>query len=188
MAAPRVPRRLERHHLPYIVHRRIWAQWITFAYAPLLFALSGFLIIAVTALEMPIGLRLFLFPAALFFPFAAMIALDRSFRYRVVIDHDSVTIRGLIFTRRFAWGEISGFQPRHNFRLPGYFASFTVDGSNHPRRHWSSLWFGFYDIPPLMQFGGKQLTSLLRHAQRRAAAGWPKRTGRGAGKDAMATE
>lgn len=175
MATPKFPRRLELRHLPYIVHRRIWAQWLTFAYAPLLVALSGFLIIAVTSLEMRLLLRLFLAPAAVLFLFAAMIALDRSFRYRVIIDHDSVTISGLLFVRRFTWGEITGFRPRHNFRLPGYFASWSVDGSNHPRRHWSSLWFGFYEVPPLMAYGGKELTRLLRHAQRRASAGWPEK-------------
>jgi hypothetical protein len=42
-----------------------------------------------------------------------------------------------------------------------------------PRRHWSSLWFGFYEVPPLMTYGGKELTRFLRHAKRRADAGWP---------------
>ena len=191
----RRPRLLKASHLPYTVRRRWWASAITAAIVPALALLAFgmvymllffepvppgfgrprnewlFALLSSEGLKLILG-RLAIVALALFAAIGTLLGIDRSFGYRVIIERDCIVTHGVLFRRRFAWGEMTGFQARSNYRLPGYYASFKVDGSNHPRRHWSSLWFGLYDIPPLMQFGGKELTALLRHAKRRAEAGW----------------
>jgi hypothetical protein len=172
----RRPRLLKASHLPYVVCRRGWAVALTAILAASLFALACSLIwlmwLGVTkALDWQVFIAVG--PLAVIALIGSVIGLDRSFSYKVVIERDGIIIDGLLLRYAFRWQEITSFDARHNHRLPGYYASFKVDGSNHPRLHWSSLWFGFYDIPPLMQFGGKELTALLRHAKRRAEAGWP---------------
>lgn len=168
-----IPRRLELRHLPLTIHRRRWAQVITLILAVTLCVLP--FVMVTTTLETkakPITLLIDLALSSVFL-LAAVIGLDRSLGYRLILDRDSFSTKGLLFTRSFHWDEVTEILARSNYRLPGYYASWTVDGSRHPRRHWSSLWFGFYEVPPLMQIGGKELTRLLRHAKRRADAGWP---------------
>lgn len=192
----RRPHQLKASHLPYVVRRRRWASAITAAIVPVLAMLAFgmiymllffepvppgfgrprnewlFALLSSEVLKLMLG-RLAMLALASIAAIGMLLGIDRSFGYRVIIERDGIVTHGVLFRRRFAWNEISGFDARHNYRLPGYYASFKVDGSNHPRRHWSSLWFGWYDIPPLMQFGGKELTALLRHAKRRAEASWP---------------
>ncbi len=192
----RRPRLLKPSHLPYVVHRRWWASAITLAVVPVLATLAcgiiymllffdpvppgfghprnewPFALLSIKGFKLILG-RLAMVVFAVIAAIGSLIGIDRSLGYRVIIDANGIIIHGVLFQRRFAWREITGFDARTNYRLPGYHASFKVDGSHHPRRHWSSLWFGYYDIPPLMQFGGKELTALLRHAKRRADAGWP---------------
>jgi hypothetical protein len=168
-----IPRRLELRHLPLTIHRRVWAQVITLLLVGPISTLPAILVFAgIETRANPLALLLILLCSAVFL-LAAVIGLDRSIGYRLIIDADGFTTRGLLFTRHFSWTEVLEFSARPNYRLPGYYASWSVDGSNHSRRHWSSLWFGFYEVPPLMQLGGKELTRLLRHAKRRADAGWP---------------
>lgn len=191
----RRPRLLKVSHLPYTVRRRWWASMITAAIVPTLAMLAVgmiyilafmepvppgfgrprnewlFALLSSEGLKLLLG-RLAMATLAFIAAIGTLLGIDRSFGYRVIIERDGIITHGLLFRRRFAWSEITEFAARTNYRLPGYYASFKVDGSNHPRRHWSSLWFGWYDIPPLMQFGGKELTALLRHAKRRAEAGW----------------
>jgi hypothetical protein len=168
-----IPRRLELRHLPLTIHRRIWAQIITLllvgplALLPIVMLKAG-----IETGANPLTFLIVLACASLFL-LASIIGLDRSLGYRLILDTDGFTTKGLLFSRSFRWSEITDIVARPNYRLPGYYASWSVDGSNHPRRHWSSLWFGFYEVPPLMQIGGKELTRLLRHAKRRADAGWP---------------
>jgi hypothetical protein len=167
-----VPRRLEQRHLPYVIHRRIWAQCITLLLVPVLATLPAFLTMGAIKADANFLAMLIVLLCSSVLLLGAIIALDRSIGYRLIIDADGFTTKGVLFTRHFMWGEISDIVARSNYRLPGYYASWTVDGSRHPRRHWSSLWFGFYEVPPLMQIGGKDLTRLLRHAKRRADSGW----------------
>ena len=176
-----IPRRLQLRHLPLTIHRRVWAQIITLLLVGPIGTLPAILVFAgIETRANPIALLLILLCSAVFL-LAAVIGLDRSIGYRLMIDADGFTTQGLLFTRQFRWNEVREFSARPNYRLPGYYASWTVDGSHHPRRHWSSLWFGYYEVPPLMQIGGKELTRLLRHAKRRADSGWaeaPPRTRR----------
>lgn len=173
MSVRRAPRRLERRHLPFMVRRRWWASLITLLLSPVLLGLGGLMLYFAwsTASTLPGALGASLCGGV--FLLGSVIGLDRSFPFWLSIEADGFTVRGLIFTRHFRWSEVTEFIPRSNYRLPGYYASWSVDGSNHPRRHWSSLWFGFYEVPPVMEYGGKELTRLLRHAKRRADAGWP---------------
>lgn len=173
MAAGRAPRRLERRHLPYMVRRRWWASLITLLLSPLLLGLGGLMLFFSWTVEGSVIGTLGGSLCAAIFILGSVIGFDRSFPYYLRIEADGFLVRGLLFTRRFRWDEVKQFIHRSNYRLPGYYASWSVDGSNHPRRHWSSLWFGFYEVPPLMEYGGKELTRLLRHAKRRADAGWP---------------
>lgn len=173
MAARRAPRRLERRHLPFVVRRRWWASLITLLLSPVLMGLGGLMLwFGWSAEGSLVGALVASLCGGGVLP-GSLIGLDRSFPYYLRIEIDGFTVRGLLFTRHFRWSEVTEFLPRSNYRLPGDYASWSVDGSNHPRRHWSSLWFGFYEVPPLMAFGGKELTRLLRHAKRRADAGWP---------------
>ena len=176
-----IPRRLELRHLPLTIHRRPWAQVITLILAIALCVLPFVMLTAALAAETkPVTLLIVLALSAVFL-LAAVIGIDRSLGYRLILDRDSFTIKGLLFTRSFRWNEVTEIRARSNYRLPGYYASWSVDGSHHPCRHWSSLWFGYYEVPPLMQIGGKELTRLLRHAKRRADSGWaaaPPRTRR----------
>ena len=192
----RRPRQLKASYLPYVVRRRWWASLIAAAMVPVLAMLAVamiymllffepvspnfgrprnewlFALLSSEGMKLMLG-RLAMLALASIATIGTLLGIDRSFGYRVIIERDGIVTNGVLFRRRFAWSEITGFDARSNYRLPGYYASFKVDGLNHPRRHWSSLWFGWYDIPPLMEFGGKELTALLRHAKRRAEAGWP---------------
>ena len=168
-----IPRRVELGHLPLTIHRRTWAKIITLLLVGPIAAMPAAMVIAASKIHAnPLTFLIVLLSSSVFL-LAAVIGLDRSIGYRLIIDADGFTTTGLLFTRQFSWTELQEFSARPNHRLPGYYASWTVDGSRHPRRHWSSLWFGFYEVPPLMQIGGKELTRLLRHAKRRADAGWP---------------
>ena len=173
MVARRGPRRLERRNLPFVVHRRRWAQCVTLLVCAALLPLPAIMVAAAMKAEPDATMLLFVSLLSALFLLATVIGIDRSIGYRLIVDSDGFTTKGLLFTRHFQWGEVTGFVARPNFRLPGYYASWSVDGTNHPRRHWSSLWFGFYEVPPLMEYGGKELTRLLRHAKRRASAAWP---------------
>jgi hypothetical protein len=106
------------------------------------------------------------------FLMASFLAFDRSLGYKVVIHANGLMIQGMLFSRLILWDEIIAIKAQPNYRFPGYYASVTVDGSRNPRRHWSSLWFGFYDIASHMQLGGEELARLFRHAKRRAESGW----------------
>lgn len=172
MAARQAPRRLDRRHLPFVVHRRGWAQGVTLIVCAALLVLPALMITAAFKTGPDPVALLFVSLLSALFLLATVIGIDRSIGYRLILDADGFTTKGLLFTRQFRWEEVTGFVARANFRLPGYYASWSVDGSNHPRHHWSSLWFGFYEVPPLMAYGGKELTRLLRHAKRRASAGW----------------
>ena len=167
-----IPRRLELRHLPLTIHRRRWAQIITLALVGPLCVLPFVMIRAVIDTHAEPITFLIVISCSAFFLLAAIIGLDRSIGYCLTLDADGFTTKGLMFTRHFRWDEVNDIVARSNYRLPGYYASWAVDGSHHPRRHWSSLWFGFYEVPPLMQIGGKELTRLLRHAKRRADSGW----------------
>lgn len=168
-----LPRRLERRHLPFVIHRRWWASLITLLLAPMLLGLGGLMIhFSMAAANSVPGILAGLLCGSVFI-LGSVICVDRSFPYVIVLEAEGFHVRGLLFTRHFRWDEVTKILYRPNYRLPGYYASWSVDGSNNPRRHWSSLWFGFYELPPLMAYGGKELTRFLRHAKRRADAGWP---------------
>lgn len=173
MSRKPLPRRLERRHLPLAIHRRQWAQVSTLILCAALLLLPAVMLKVTMEIESDLSMIVIVTLLSAFFLLATVIGVDRSIGYRLILDAEGFTVRGLLFTRQFRWNEVTEFSARLNYRLPGYYASWSVDGSNMPRRHWSSLWFGFYEVPPLMAYGGKELTRLLRHAKRRADAGWP---------------
>jgi hypothetical protein len=104
------------------------------------------------------------------FLLACILLLDRGFYYHVTLALNGIEIKGLLLHRLIRWDEITKIEAKPNFRLPGYYAAIYVDGSNLPIRHWSSLWFGYYDIAPFMEFGGKDLVTLLRQGKRMGQA------------------
>lgn len=173
MSRKPLPRRLERRHLPLTIHRRTWAQAMTLIVCAALLLLPAVMLKVTMEVESDPFMVLIVALLSAIFLLATVIGIDRSIGYRLILDTEGFTARGLLFTRQFRWTEVTEISARPNYRLPGYFASWSVDGSNMPRRHWSSLWFGFYEVPPLMTYGGKELTRFLRHAKRRADAGWP---------------
>ncbi|MBX9729365.1 MAG: PH domain-containing protein [Sphingopyxis sp.] len=182
MASRSRPVRLEASDLPYVIQRPIWAACVAFAIG-LLFAASAFGILWLLADGLAAGLHwyqlLFSIVVMAFFGMAAVIGFDRSFGFQLTLDIEGVRISGLFTQRLLTWQEITGIRFRRgrwygsvDVYIVGHIA-IQVDGSNNPRRHWSSLWFGYYDIPRLMDLRAKELTALLSHAKRRADAGWP---------------
>jgi hypothetical protein len=176
------PDRLEASDLPYVIQRPTWAACLAFAFA-LLLAAGVFGILWLLADGLTAGLHwyplLFGIVVMAFFGIAAVIGIDRSFGYHLAIDVEGLCITGLLTRRLLTWQEITDIRFRRgrwlasvDVYMVGHVA-IHVDGSNNPRRHWSSLWFGYYDIPRLMDLRAKELTALLSHAKRRADAGWP---------------
>jgi Bacterial PH domain len=187
---PRRYIKLTPKKLPYVVQRKGWTTILTLMVLPLVCALTaGFLYLLFnidqfhpffggpglnpkgpfqylpSGLNAVIGLLvLIIMPTLLLF--TCILLLDRGFRYRVILNFDGLEVRGLIFRRMIRWDEIVSIEARPNFRLPGYYAAIYVDGSNLPKRHWSNLWFGGYDMAPYMEFGGKDLVTLLRQGKR----------------------
>jgi hypothetical protein len=184
-----IPRRLELRHLPYTIARPFWAKCITFSFAMVFAAgCAGLLWLLADGLAATLLWYQLIFYglATALSALIAALGIDRSFGFRVIIDEDGIAIRGLLMQRRLTWLEIRDI----SFKRGRWFGSIDVymvghigihvDGSNNPRRHWSSLWFGYYDIPRLMEVPVKELTRLLRHAKRRADAGWTAPTSRAA--------
>jgi hypothetical protein len=182
MSRQPLPRRLERRHLPFVIQRPTWAVCVAFAVG-LLFAAGAFAILWLLVDGLAAGLHwyqlLFFILVVTCFGLAAVIGVDRSFGYHLAIDVEGLRIDGLLTQRLLTWQEITDIRFRRgrwlasvDVYMVGHIA-IHVDGSNNPRRHWSSLWFGYYDIPRLMDPRAKELTRFLRHAKRRADAGWP---------------
>lgn len=176
------PRRLETSDLPFLIGRPTWAACLTFAVG-LLLAAGAFAILWLLTDGLAADLHwyqlLFYTVAVTLFGMGAVIGFDRSFGFQLTLDTEGVRISGLFTQRLLTWQEITDIRFRRgrwygsvDVYKVGHIAIY-VDGSNNPRRHWSSLWFGYYDIPRLMKLSAKELTALLRHAKRRADAGWP---------------
>jgi hypothetical protein len=187
---PRRYVKLTPKKLPYVVQRTWWAKLVTTLVLPIVMLLSaGFLYLLFNIDQfhpffggpglnpkgpfqyLPSGLNaviglLVLITLPTLLLFTCVLLLDSGFRYRAILNLDGVEVRGLIFRHKIRWDEIVSIEARPNFRLPGYYAAIYVDGSNLPRRHWSSLWIGYYGIAPFMEFGGKDLVTLLRQGKR----------------------
>ena len=101
-----IPRRLQLRHLPLTIHRRVWAQIITLLLVGPIGTLPAMLVFAgIETRANPIALLLILLCSAVFL-LAAVIGLDRSIGYRLMIDADGFTTQGLLFTRQFRWNEV----------------------------------------------------------------------------------
>jgi hypothetical protein len=181
--------------LPIVVHRRRWAAAIAMLLVPVVLALAALLayagvgampeFIAEGAKKGAVDLGWSLIGAAawiMMIPLcliASFLGIDRSFEYHLAIERDGLRLKGELTDRLLVWKEISEIRLKPRVFIPALdiyqvaHIAIYVDGTIHPRRHWSSLWFGYYDIPPLMECDSKELTALLRHAKRRADLGWP---------------
>jgi hypothetical protein len=188
-------RRIKNKDFPIAVHRRLWAAAVAALIVPILLALAGLSAVsgvlaipeyvadginvgATGTIRSLIGTAAWVLMCPLCL-IAAFLGIDRSFGYRIAIERDGLRLDGVLTDRLLLWQEIRDIRLKPRVFLPIFdtyqvaHVAIYVDGSNHPRRHWSSLWFGYYDIPPLMDYGAKELTALLRHAKRRADLSWP---------------
>ena len=195
MSRIRTPR-LDGEKLPFVVKRKRWAEALAALLVPFLLALAAGSAVAAIGiipdyvadgakagfgglLRSLIGATVLVLMCPLCLT-AAFLGMDRSFGYCVAIEQDGLRLKGVLTNRLLFWHEIRDIRLKPRIFLPTFdiyqvaHVAIYVDGSHHPRRHWSSLWFGYYDIPPLMVYGGKELTAQLRSAKRRADLGWPK--------------
>lgn len=109
------------------------------------------------------GLLLILFAAMMLYP--VLVHLNVLFTYRLEIGASGMKMVGNFWTHHFTWQEITRITKRNNYRV-GYHVLIEVDGSNLPRRHWTHLGAGGYQIPTPMGKGPTQLTAYLKRKRR----------------------
>jgi hypothetical protein len=110
------------------------------------------------------GLLLILFAAMMLY--IVLIPLNTLFTYRLEIGASGVKMAGNFWTHHFTWQEITRIRKRLNYRALGYHVLIEVDGSNLPRRHWTHLGAGGYQIPTPMEKGPTELTAYLKRKRR----------------------
>lgn len=161
-------RRLKDGDFPFVIRRKAWASLLSAVMSPALAAIAGAMIWLLLNSVVPLDLgAIFMLLMAALLLIGSFIMLD-AIGYTATVDRESITIKGLILTRRFAWSEIThfgtwrirGFADGILISL-GYQAVIHVDGSNHPRRLLQNLFFAGHFMPPFMELGGKELIRLL---------------------------
>ncbi|WP_172449790.1 hypothetical protein [Porphyrobacter sp. HT-58-2] len=108
---------------------------------------------------------LLIFSAA-FMLFIVLLHLNVLFTYRLEIGASGVHMVGNFWTHHFTWQEITGIRKRLNYRALGYHVLIEVDGSHLPRRHWTHLGAGGYQIPTPMEKGPTELNAYLKRKRR----------------------
>lgn len=109
------------------------------------------------------GLVLILFAAIT--AFILLAPLNTLFTYRLEIDASGMKMVGNFWTHHFTWQEITCIRKRPNPRGLTYHVLIEVDGSHLPRRHWTHLGWGGYQIPTPMEKGPTELTAYLQRKQ-----------------------